>query len=107
MVADNFNWLIIEVHLKYKLLQETLFLTINFIDRYLQNNQIKRDKLQLIAVSSLLIVCKYKEIYQPEISSFVYITDNDYKKEDILNYQIKILENKEYDLTYPIIHRYL
>ncbi len=83
------DWLI-EVHLKFKLLPETLFLTINFIDRYLQNNQTKRDKLQLIAVSSLLIACKYEEIYPPEISSFVYITDNAYKKEDILNYEIKI-----------------
>ena len=99
------DWLI-EVHLKFKLLPETLFLTINFIDRYLQNNQTKRDKLQLIAVSSLLIACKYEEIYPPEISSFVYITDNAYKKEDILNYEIKILEDLEYDLTYPSILRY-
>ena len=99
------DWLI-EVHLKFKLLPETLFLTINFIDRYLQNNQTKRDKLQLIAVSSLLIACKYEEIYPPEISSFVYITDNAYKKEDILNCEIKILEDLEYDLTYPSIHRY-
>ena len=100
------DWLI-EVHLKFKLLPETLFLTINFIDRYLQNNQTPRDKLQLIAVSSLLIACKYEEIYPPEISSFVYITDNAYKKEDILNYEIKILGDLEYDLTYPSILRYL
>ena len=39
------DWLI-EVHLKFKLLLEALFLKINLIDRFLQNNQIKRDKLQ-------------------------------------------------------------
>ena len=100
------DWLV-EVHLKFKLLPETLFLTINFIDRYLQNNQTPRDKLQLIAVSSLLIACKYEEIYPPEISSFVYITDNAYKKEDILNYEIKILGDLEYDLTYPTPLRFL
>ena len=100
------DWLI-EVHLKFKLLPETLFLTINFIDRYLQNNQTPRDKLQLIAVSSLLIACKYEEIYPPEISSFVYITDNAYNKEDILNYEIKILGDLEYDLTYPTPLRFL
>lgn len=60
------DWLI-EVHLKFKLLPETLFLTINFIDRYLQKNQTPRDKLQLIAVSSLLIACKYEEIYPRNI----------------------------------------
>ena len=100
------DWLV-EVHLKFKLLPETLFLTINFIDRYLQNNQTPRDKLQLIAVSSLLIACKYEEIYPPEISSFVYITDNAYKKEDILDYEIKILGDLEYDITYPTPFRYL
>ena len=100
------DWLT-EVHLKFKLLPETLFLTINFIDRYLQNNQTPRDKLQLIAVSSLLIACKYEEIYPPEISSFVYITDNAYKKEEILDYEIKILGDLEYDLTYPTPLRFL
>ena len=86
------DWLI-EVHLKFKLLPETLFLTINFIDRYLQNNQTPRDKLQLIAVSSLLIA--------------VYITDNAYTKEEILNYEIKILGDLEYDITYPTSLRFL
>ena len=100
------DWLI-EVHLKFKLLPETLFLTINFIDRYLQKNQTTRDKLQLIAVSSLLIACKYEEIYPPEISSFVYITDNAYKQEDILNYELKILYSLDYDITYPTPLRYL
>ena len=100
------DWLI-EVHLKFKLLPETLFLTINFIDRYLQKNQTSRDKLQLIAVSSLLIACKYEEIYPPEISSFVYITDNAYKKEDILNYELKILSALDYDVTYPTPLRFL
>ena len=100
------DWLI-EVHLKFKLLPETLFLTINYIDRYLQKNQITRDKLQLLAVSSLLIACKYEEIYPPELSSFVYITDNAYQKEDILNYEIKILDALEYDMTYPSSYRYL
>ena len=100
------DWLI-EVHLKFKLLPETLFLTINFIDRYLQKNQTPRDKLQLIAVSSLLIACKYEEIYPPEISSFVYITDNAYKKEEILDYEIKILSSLDYDVTYPTPYRYL
>ena len=100
------DWLI-EVHLKFKLLPETLFLTINFIDRYLQNNQTSRDKLQLIAVSSLLIACKYEEIYPPEIASFVYITDNAYKKEEILEYEIKILGDLDYDLTYPTPLRFL
>lgn len=39
-----FDWLV-EVHLKFKLLPETLYLTINLIDRYLAKEQIPRNKL--------------------------------------------------------------
>ena len=36
------DWLV-EVHLKFKLLPETLFLTVNLIDRYTKNKQVKRN----------------------------------------------------------------
>ena len=77
------DW-IIEVHLKFKLLPETLFLTVSLIDRYLEKTQIMRTKLQLVAVSAMLIASKYEEIYAPEVRDFVFITDNAYTKEEIL-----------------------
>ena len=44
MRAILVDWLI-EVHLKFKLLPETLFLTINLIDRFLEKQVISRTKL--------------------------------------------------------------
>ncbi len=44
MRAILVDWLI-EVHYKFKLLPETLFLTINLIDRYLDKEVIHRTKL--------------------------------------------------------------
>jgi hypothetical protein len=38
------DW-IIEVHLRFKLLPETLFKTVNLIDRFLEKVQIKRTRL--------------------------------------------------------------
>ena len=38
------DWLV-DVHLKFKLLSETLFLTINLIDRFLSAKQVERAKL--------------------------------------------------------------
>ena len=40
------DWLI-EVHDKFELMEETLYLTINVIDRFLAVHQIVRKKLQL------------------------------------------------------------
>jgi G2/mitotic-specific cyclin-B, other len=83
MRAILIDWLI-EVHLKFKLLPETLFLTINLIDRFLEKAVIQRTKLQLVGVTSMLIASKYEEIYAPEVRDFVYITDKAYSKEEIL-----------------------
>lgn len=74
------SWLV-EVHLKFKLLPETLFLTINIIDRYTQVKQVKKADYQLLGVTAMLIASKYEEIYAPEIRDFIYMTDKAYTKE--------------------------
>jgi hypothetical protein len=84
------DWLV-EVHLKFKLVQESLYLTVNLIDRYLERRQIHRSKLQLVGVTAMLIACKYEEIYPPIVKDFVYITDNAYTKEEILDMERDML----------------
>ncbi len=100
------DWLV-EVHLKFKLLPETLFLTVNLIDRYLELRHIMRNKLQLVGVTAMLIACKYEEIYAPEIRDFVYITDKAYTKEEILQMENEILAALQYNITVPSSFRYL
>ena len=84
------DWLV-EVHLKFKLVPESLYLTVNLIDRYLDKEQVNRQKLQLVGVTAMLIACKYEEIYPPIVRDFVYITDNAYTKEEILEMERKML----------------
>lgn len=79
MRAILIDWLV-EVHLKFKLVPETLYLTVNLIDRYLEKVEVMREKLQLIGVTAMLIASKYEEIYAPEVQDFVYITDKAYSK---------------------------
>jgi hypothetical protein len=76
------DWLV-EVHLKFKLVPETLYLTVNIIDRYLERKEVSRPKLQLIGVTSLLIASKYEEIYPPELRDLVYICDRAYTKQEV------------------------
>ena len=68
------DWLV-DVHLKFKLRTETLFLTVHVIDRYLAKEQTTRNKLQLVGCTAMLIAAKYEEIYAPEVRDFVYISD--------------------------------
>ena len=100
MRAMLIDW-IIDVHFKFKLKADTLFLTVWLIDKYLSLKKVKRGKLQLIGVTCMLIACKYEEIYSPEVFDFVYITENSYEKKDIINLEIEILSMLEFNVTVP------
>jgi len=106
MRAILVDWLV-DVHIRFKLLPETLFLTVNIIDRYLEKEQISKDKLQLVGVTAALISSKYEEIYPPEVKDFVYITDNAYTKEDILKMEQKMLHTLDFNLNVPSSNRFL
>eukprot|EP00559_Dactyliosolen_fragilissimus_P003210 CAMPEP_0184869448 /NCGR_PEP_ID=MMETSP0580-20130426/34104_1 /TAXON_ID=1118495 /ORGANISM="Dactyliosolen fragilissimus" /LENGTH=371 /DNA_ID=CAMNT_0027370937 /DNA_START=142 /DNA_END=1257 /DNA_ORIENTATION=- len=100
------DWLV-EVHLKFKLVPETLYLTVNLIDRYLQKRQVTRPKLQLVGVTALLIASKYEEIYPPELRDLVYICDRAYSRDEILQCEETVLKTLEYQITIPSAHAFL
>ena len=100
------DWLI-EVHLKYKLVPDTMYLTINLIDRYLSKKKVLRTKLQLVGVTAMFIASKYEEIFPPEAKDFVYITDNACNKKELLNMEIDMLTTLNFDITFPSQYRFL
>lgn len=77
------DWLV-EVAQEYKLVSETLFLAVNYIDRFLSCEVSPRRKLQLVGITCMLIAAKYEEIYAPQIEDFCYITDNTYSREEVI-----------------------
>ena len=60
------DWLV-EVHHKFELMPETLYLTINIVDRFLSMKVVPRRELQLVGISSMLLASKYEEIWAPEV----------------------------------------
>ena len=46
---------------------ETLYLTVNLIDRFLEAKQVTRKHLQLVGVTAMLVASKYEEIWAPEV----------------------------------------
>lgn len=100
------DWLV-DVHLKYKLLPETLFICVNLIDRFSSKSLIKRKDYQLVGVTCMLIAAKYEEIYPPYVDNFVYITDHAYRREQIIEKEREILEELEFDVTFVTAFRLL
>ncbi|ESO02125.1 hypothetical protein HELRODRAFT_106476 [Helobdella robusta] len=101
MRAILVDWLV-QVHLRFHLLQETLFLSVAILDRYLQQNQVAKSKLQLVGVTSMWIASKYEEMYAPEVADFVYITDNAYTKSELRQMECTIMKSLDFQLGRPL-----
>lgn len=105
MRAILIDW-IIDVHKNYRLFPETLYICISIIDRYLTKKQILRTRLQLLGTTALFISSKYEEIIYPCIEEFTKVTDDAYKKEEVLQMETEIFQLLEFDLTYPSPYRF-
>ncbi|KAL3357747.1 hypothetical protein AABB24_018115 [Solanum stoloniferum] len=106
MRAILIDWLI-EVHHKFELNPETLYLTINIVDRYLAVETSSRRELQLVGISAMLIASKYEEIWAPEVNDFVCIADKTYSHEQVLSMEKQILGKLEWYLTVPTPYVFL
>mmetsp|Transcript_35895 Transcript_35895/g.83731 ORF Transcript_35895/g.83731 Transcript_35895/m.83731 type:complete len:337 (-) Transcript_35895:178-1188(-) len=106
MRAILVDWLV-EIHSKFKLIPETLYLCVNLIDRFLRDNLVVRQSLQLVGVTCLLIASKYEEIYPPELDDLVYICDEAYTKKEIIGMEETILKALQYRITIPSAHAFL
>lgn len=93
------DWLC-QVHLRYHLLPETLWIAINTIDRFLSRRVVSQVKLQLVGVCAMFIASKYEEILAPSVEEFVFMTQNGYRKEEILKGERIILESLEFKISH-------
>lgn len=122
------DWLV-QVHSRFQLLQETLYLAVAILDRFLQARTfcllrwvpllfpesnvylarsalqlqpVSRRKLQLAGVTAMLVASKFEEMYAPEVGDFAYITDNAYTKCQILEMERVVLRTIKFQLGRPL-----
>lgn len=101
---------IIEVASKFRLWTETTFVTINYIDRYLENTtrQVSKKDLQTMAIASLLIGCKYEEIYPPECRDMIKVSgDHSISKSAVLKFEYDILQVLDFNMQPHTANRFL
>ncbi|EOR04170.1 G2/mitotic-specific cyclin cdc13 [Wallemia ichthyophaga EXF-994] len=94
------DWLI-EIHHKFRLLPETLFLAVNIVDRFLSLRIVSIIKLQLVGLTAMLIAAKYEEVMCPTVSNVVYMSDGGYEESELLKAEQYVLQILSWDLSYP------
>lgn len=94
------DWLV-EIHTKFRLLPETIFLATNIIDRFLSVRVVSLVKFQLVGVTALFIAAKYEEVVCPSVTNFLYMTDGGYTDDEILKAERYVLSMIDFNLSYP------
>lgn len=93
------DW-IIGIHHKLELSQETLFLTVNVIDRFLMARDIPSSKLHLVGITALLISCKFEEVVCPTLDNLIILADNRMSEDDIKKAEKYMLHTLNYDILF-------
>jgi hypothetical protein len=94
------DWLI-EVHTRFRLLPETLFLAVNIIDRFLSAEIVALDRLQLVGVTAMFIASKYEEVLSPHVANFSHVADETFSDKEILDAERHVLQTLEYNMSFP------
>jgi hypothetical protein len=69
------DWLA-ELHFKFKMMPETLFVAIGILDRFLAiETDITKEMLQTLAITCFHIAGKYEEIYPPELKTILRVVN--------------------------------
>ena len=97
------NWLY-EVNTRFNLHRTTLHLAIGMLVRYLSSPaRVARGKLQLAGIACLWTASKWEEIYPTEMSDIIYIIDNGYRRDEIIDMERDVLAQLDYELHVPTV----
>ncbi|CAH7688976.1 G2/mitotic-specific cyclin 3 [Phakopsora pachyrhizi] len=92
------DWLL-QVHMRYHMLPETLWIAVNIIDRFLSKRVVSLVKFQLVGVTAMFVAAKYEEIMAPSVEEFVYMTENGYTREEILKGEKILLTTLDFRIS--------
>ena len=101
-----FHWLLAN-NQKWKLKDETIYLAMNIMDRYISKVKISNNEYQLIAITSYFIATKYEDIYPPDLDTLLGLCKYGYTNEEVLETEYKILKELKFDILYNSSYKFL
>ena len=105
------GWLV-EVQMEYRLQEETLFLAVGYLDRFLSVDHVKNGPipaylLQLVCIACMFLAAKYEEIMYPCVADFVRMTDNCFTRQQLLQMESRVLNSLQFSMNAPTINAFL
>ena len=100
---------LIEAHAAFALLPETLFLTINILDRYCSKRVVYRKHYQLVGVTSLLLAAKYGDYKEkvPTVKELSKMCCSLYEEYTFTQMEWHVLQTLDWVIGHPTIDGFL
>lgn len=100
------DWMM-EVSEEFMLKRESYAIACHILDLYLSRCQeeIPKNQLQLLGVTSLFLSTKIDEVYLPRVSDFALATDGGYTKKEILGMEKRILSVLQWKI-HPVTYNF-
>lgn len=97
------EWLF-DISTRFKFCQETIFLALALMDRYMMIQRVSRPESQLVAIAALVVAAKYEEVYPPEIKEFAYMTADVFTNTDIIRMERQLFVRLQYGVTIATVN---
>ncbi|KAJ1368949.1 hypothetical protein KIN20_030315 [Parelaphostrongylus tenuis] len=101
------DWMV-EIQETFELNHETLYMAVKILDLYLSKTEgVLKEDLQVLASTAIFISCKYEERSPPLIDDFIYICDEQFTRQQMIQAEMKMLDVVNYDIGFPLSYRYV
>lgn len=97
---DLIEW-IVQVHLEFKMLPETLHLAVNLLDRFLSQKAISFARYLLAGAVALTLAGKFEEVRTPCVRTITIKCGGAFKLHEFLRAERYFLDVLNFDLSWP------
>jgi len=97
----SIDWLIMINHKIFKFKENTLFLCVQIIDRFLSKKILNIKKTELLDLCSLILASKHEDINYVNMTESLQLSNNKFTKEEIIDMQYEILNELNFELIIP------
>ncbi|KAL3087061.1 hypothetical protein niasHS_005300 [Heterodera schachtii] len=106
--AKLIDWMV-ELQETFELNHETLYLAVKLVDMFLNRttDKVVSTQMQLIASAALFVASKFDERAPPLIDDFIYLAEDSFTREQILDMERVLLKEVNFDLGSPLSYRFL
>ncbi|KAF4467880.1 G1 S-specific cyclin [Fusarium albosuccineum] len=100
---------LVNAHAYMNLSTETLFLTVNLVDRYCSKREVYKVHYQLVGCAALLIACKHgnKTYGTPKIGLLEKFCCNFYPRKFFIEMEMHLLDSIDWIIGYPTVNFFL